>query len=267
MDHFNPDHLPAQPAVWKPGFTIESFNPEGGYENPIIGSNASPGVPIEAELVVPPPDQVSQNESLKCLGVLRMQMPDMDKYSAHGSFVEIFIDVRGEDGELLASHQPILSGDFNTKACWPRIFTDRPEDAQFVYFPITDVKFPHPGKFVLNLGVTVQVLFEVGPNSHFRMYPPPEHEYLDGKRYTGNGKSGYVAGILTPTVHVEVKAESVVERVERRNPLTPDQMKLVDMCQRTLPLISPELMRETDTYNIKEIDGSQATRNGSAMDG
>lgn len=56
---------------------------------PII--NDTSGIPLKAELVVPPPDQVSKGGCIECLGVLKLPMPDPEHWLPDGSYVTVKI--------------------------------------------------------------------------------------------------------------------------------------------------------------------------------
>ncbi|KAK1778424.1 hypothetical protein QBC45DRAFT_467449 [Copromyces sp. CBS 386.78] len=209
---------------FRPGYALKDDN--GKPINPFVKQNRSTRH-VDGQLVVPPPDQVSEGENIPCVTVFKVSAPDDLLWRASDSFTFLTIDDPDEkiSWDIVRNQQP------RQRTFQVRTSTIA-EDLDHMYFLIENVQFPAAGTFKLQFRVMVrtQYSFKEDPitrNLEQKEHPLPDDVWRMAGGQPENPQQGgfYVAGHFELKEPVQVKEGKDVKRL---NPLTPEQQAIVD---------------------------------------
>ncbi|KAK3490205.1 uncharacterized protein B0T23DRAFT_359403 [Neurospora hispaniola] len=197
---------------------------EGNFKDPCVFSESDKKRQVDAELVVPAPDQISKGETISCITVFKVSKPDPEHWRADESFVFLTIDHPEEKSnwDLVTSHQQPSERRFRVRFL--------PDDPKNMYFLVDNIQFPAAAahKFNLMFRVLVRPQYILSHNPHTNEIEQDPvilpDELWDGGKPDGPQRHTYVAGIFELHQWLEVKEEA---GVKRQNPLSPEQEAIV----------------------------------------
>lgn len=200
-------------GLFTPGFGCIK-NKQGTLTEPRVFSESDKNRLVDAELVVPPPYQISKGEAISCVTVFKMLKPNPEHWRADESFVTLTFNNPEEDNDwnLVMPHQQPSEWRFRVRFL--------PDDPENMYVLVDNTRFLAAGKVKLWFKVFVRTQYNLSPNpftEEIKLDPIilPDELWPGGKPEVPQ-KPIYVAGVFQLRESLEVKEEA---GVERQNPL------------------------------------------------